>query len=272
MDYNSSVTYLIKKFPYIPDTLLVLGSGFANYVNSVEIDYEIPYSEIPGFKIPTNHMHQGKLILGRACENQVLIMQGRIHYYEGYDMPDIIYPIRVFRLMGLKNVILTNASGGISPEYDPGTLVFVKDHISCLVPNCLRGENDPEFGVRFPDSTNIYTESVRKDLIQRCRKKGIEVKEGVYIQTAGPSFETPAEINAYRILGADIVGMSTACEAIAASHAGMTVCCLSCVTNYASGIAKKKLTAYEIDETIGKVFPTIEIVINDIINYFANGR
>lgn len=269
LEYNSCVTYLAKEFPYIPDTVLVLGSGFADYVHTVESDYEISYAELPGFRVPTNKMHRGKLILGRVRGKQVLIMQGRIHYYEGYDMSDIVFPLHVFRLMGLKNVILTNASGGISPGYDPGTLVFVKDHISSFVPNCLRGENDSRFGVRFPDSSDIYTESVRSDMIRRCQDFGIAVKEGIYVQTAGPSFETPAEIKAYRVMGADIVGMSTACEAIAASHAGMKVCCLSCVTNYASGVIQKKLTAEEIDETINQVYPQIETVINNIVDYFA---
>lgn len=272
LDYDSCVDFLKKSIPYIPSTLLVLGSGFSNYITYITIDYEIPYSEIPGFQVPTNEAHRGRLLVCRFNGHKILVMQGRIHYYEGYEMKDIVFPIRVFKLLGITNIILTNASGGISPDCKPGTLVIVKDHIASLVPNCLRGENDVRFGVRFPDSSDIYSRRIRNDILSRCSALGIDLKEGVYIQTPGPSFETPAEIKAYGLLGADIVGMSTACEAIAASHAGMNVCCLSCVTNYASGITPVKLTVQEIDETISKVYPKIQIVLTDIIEYFVHRR
>lgn len=268
-DYDSCVNYLTNSISYIPNTVLILGSGFSNYANSIMIDYEIPYSKIPGFPIPMNVAHPGKLLVGRSNGHKILIMQGRVHYYEGYDVSDIVFPIRVFKLMGVNNIILTNASGGINKEYEPGTVVLVKDHIASLIPNSLRGKNEDRFGERFPDSSNIYSKKIRNDIKNRCTSLGINLKEGVYIQTPGPSFETPAEIRAYGLLGADLVGMSTACEAIAASHAGMNICCLSCVTNYASGITKNRLTVSEIDDTISKVYSQIEIVLTEVIEYFA---
>lgn len=271
LDYDSCVEFLSREITDLPSTLMILGSGFSNYADSMKIEKEIPYSEIPGFLVPTNQSHPGKLLVGNVKENRVVVMQGRFHFYEGYDVKDIVFPIRVFRLMGVKNVILTNASGGIGADCVPGSLVLVKDHISSLVPNCLRGSNDERFGERFPDSSDIYCEKARSEIRRRCSALGIELREGVYIQTPGPSFETPAEIRAYGLLGADIVGMSTACEAIAASHTGMQVCCLSCVTNYASGITKSPLSVEEIDTTIQKIYPKLKIVLTEIVDYFSGG-
>lgn len=269
IDYDSCVDFLSRKIADIPNTLMILGSGFSKYASTMKIEIEIPYSEIPGFLLTTNESHPGNLLVGEIKENRVVVMQGRFHFYEGYDVKNIIFPIRIFRLMGVKNVILTNASGGISPDCTPGTLVIVKDHISSLVPNCLRGQNDERLGVRFPDSSDIYSKEARNEILRRCSALGIELKEGVYIQTAGPSFETPAEIRAYGLLGADIVGMSTACEAIAASHAGMQVSCLSCVTNYASGISKTPLRVEEIEDTIHNIYPKLETVLTEMVDYFS---
>lgn len=268
--YAKCAAFLKQQLPFIPETVVVLGSGHADFVKSLQVVYEISYADIPGFCTPTNEGHAGRLVAGFSEGNRVLVMQGRLHYYEGYDMEEIVFPIRVFCLMGVRNIILTNASGGIKAEYGPGSLVLLKDHISSFVPNPLRGRNDERIGVRFPDSGDIYDKKAREEISRRCFQCGLPVKEGVYVQTQGPAFETPAEIRFYGMIGADIVGMSTACEAIAARHAGLRVSALSCVTNYACGITENKLTIEEVEENIKKVSRQIENVLKIMIEVYSS--
>ena len=268
--YDECAAFLKQRLPFIPETVLVLGSGQNDLVKMFHIVYEISYKDIPGFGVPTNEGHLGRLIVGLSGENRVLIMQGRLHYYEGYDVDEVVFPIRVFKLMGIRNIILTNASGGIKEGYSPGSLVLLKDHISSFVPNPLRGKNDARIGVRFPDTSDIYDKAARAEISRRCQECGLVVKEGVYVQTPGPAFETPAEIRFYGMIGADIVGMSTACEATAAVHAGLRVSALSCVTNYASGVSQNKLTIEEVDENTKKVSEKIEKILKIMIEVYSS--
>lgn len=227
----------------IPIIGVVLGSGLGNSISGLERCVEIPFEEIPFFPKATVKEHSGKLVFGFFANKPIVVMYGRVHYYEGYSMREVIRPIRLMKMLGIKTVFLTNSSGAISDSLEVGDIVLVNDHIASFVPNPLRGNNDIRFGTRFPDMSEIYD----KELIDYIRKKvKMQFKEGVYLQTAGPSFESPAEIKMYRNSGADLVGMSTACEAIAAVHSGLKVICASFVSNKASGIADSKLSMKEV--------------------------
>ena len=220
--------------------------GFAKNVEAVS---EIPYSEIKGFPVSTVSGHEGKFLFGTLSGKKIVLMQGRVHYYEGYSMEQVVLPVRVMRLIGAKKLILTNAAGGINPDFRPGDFMLIRDHISSFVPSPLRGPNKEEIGVRFPDMSRIYSTELRALAQKAADELGIDLKNGVYVQTAGPAYETPREIQMYKLLGADAVGMSTACEATAAVHCGMKVCAISCISNLAAGISENLLSHAEVKET-----------------------
>ena len=241
------------KTDFIPHTAIVLGSGlgdFAEKINPVEI---INYSELKGFPVSTNPMHKGRFIFGYLGNVSVVTMQGRIHYYEGYTMEQVVMPIRLIQMCGAKNIILTNAAGGINISLKPGNLMAITDHITSFIPSPLIGKNINELGIRFPDMTNVYDKQLTNILKQTAETLGLDLKEGVYLQTTGPNYETPAEIKVYRTLGADAVGMSTACEAMAAVHCGMRVCGISCITNLAAGITGEPLSDKEVGDVAAAV-------------------
>ena len=242
-----------KRTDFIPKIAIVLGSGLGSLADEIELAESIPYSEIEGFPVSTVSGHAGRFVFGYIDNVPVVIMQGRVHYYEGYDMADVVMPIRLMGLMGAKCLFLTNAAGGINTSFYPGCLMMIRDHLSFAVPSPLRGANVDELGTRFPDMSGIYSERLQKILVESAEKLGIELFEGVYIQTPGPNYETPAEIHAYRTLGADAAGMSTACEAIAAHHMGLEVCGVSCISNLAAGMSDKKLAHDEVKETAERV-------------------
>ncbi len=231
-----------------PDTAIILGSGLSQAATLTE-ENSLTFGDIPGFPVPTVIGHSGRVSVGHIRGRLVLVQRGRIHYYEGYSLAEVTIPVRAYALLGVKNLIITNASGGIAEDFHPGDLVLISDHINMLGGNPLRGPNLDRLGPRFPDMTAAYDPELRALAKQVGRELGIELKEGVYLATMGPSYETPAEIKAFRILGADLVGMSTVPEVIAARHAGMRVLGISCVTNYAAGLTGQPLTHEEVIET-----------------------
>ncbi len=239
------------KIPFKPQTALVLGSGLGGYAESGDIRIEgvLNYQDIEGFPRSTVEGHKGRFVFGYVGEVPVVCMQGRVHYYEGYSMNEVVLPIRLMRLMGAKNLFLTNAAGGINTSYAPGDLMLIQDHISSLVPSPLIGPNLEKLGPRFCDMTDTYDAEYRTLLKKTAEKIGVSLQEGVYIQFSGPQYETPAEIRMARALGADAAGMSTACEAVAAHHAGMRVCGISCISNMAAGVTGEKLSHEEVQET-----------------------
>ncbi len=242
-----------QKLPFEPKTALVLGSGLGGYADSIRMEGSLDYQDIEGFPRSTVEGHKGRFVFGYVEDVPVVCMQGRVHYYEGYAMSDVVLPIRLMRLMGAETLFLTNAAGGINTAYAPGDLMLIRDHISSLVPSPLIGPNLDAMGPRFCDMTDTYDARYRSILKETARNVGIPLQEGVYIQFSGPQYETPAEIRMARTLGADAAGMSTACEAIAAHHAGMRVCGISCITNMAAGVTGKQLSHAEVQETADRV-------------------
>ena len=259
--------YAMNRLNFKPETAIVLGSGLGDFADTIDVKNVLDFAEIPGFPVTTNKNHKGKFVCGKIEDKDVIIMQGRIHYYEGYKMEQVVMPIRLMKLLGAKNIILTNASGGISDKLEKGDLMMITDHISSFVPSSLIGGNIDEIGERFPDMTHVYNEEMQQIIRNSADKLNIEIKEGVYLQTTGPNYETPAEIKMYKLLGADAVGMSTACEAMAAHHAGMKVCGISCITNKAAGIEDVALNDEDVKDvakTVAEDFKKLlrEIVVN----------
>lgn len=261
-----SAEYIQKRLTTKPQIGIVLGSGLGPLVNEVKEQIEIDYGDIPNFPIPTVEGHAGKLIAGEIGGKPVLVMKGRFHFYEGYDISQVVFHIRVFKLLGISHILVTNAAGGVNRDFSPGDLMLITDHISFFAPSPLRGKNADEFGVRFPDMSEAYN----KELIAMAEKTagelGIKLQKGVYAFTQGPMYETPAEIRALRILGADAVGMSTVPEVIAARHAGMKVLGISCITNMAAGILEQPLSHEEVMETAKKVETRFVSLVNKLIS------
>jgi len=236
-----------------PTIGLVLGSGLGDYADTLEDTVRIAYSDIPNFPVPSIPGHTGALVFGRKCGREVVVMQGRIHYYEGLPQQEITLPIRVLAALGVKTVVLTNACGGVNLSFTPGDLMLISDHINYSGANPLVGPNLDAFGPRFPDMSDLYTASLRKAIREKAQDAGIPLQEGVYAMYSGPNYETPAEIRMFRILGADTVGMSTVPEALVAGHCGMQVVGVSCVTNMAAGVLPVKLSHAEVTETANRV-------------------
>jgi purine-nucleoside phosphorylase len=244
---------------------LVLGSGLGAFADSLSDATRVPYSEIPSFPQSTAIGHAGRMVIGNAGNVPVAAMQGRVHLYEGYSAQEITLPIRVFARMGIHAVILTNAAGGIDLSYSQGALVLIRDHINLQGTNPLVGANDDRFGVRFPDMTHAYSRAYREIAREEAEKMSLILHEGVYAGLLGPSYETPAEIEYLRRIGADLVGMSTVAEVIAARHMGMDVLAISCVTNMAAGIVDQPLSHAEVMETGERVKSTFETLLRAII-------
>jgi len=243
----------------------VLGSGLGGFADSLSEATRIPYSEIPSFPRSTAIGHAGQFVIGKAGNVTVAAMQGRVHLYEGYSALEVSFPIRVFARMGVTSVILTNAAGGINRSYSQGALVLIRDHINLQGQNPLVGANDDRFGPRFPDMSEVYAKAYRAAARDEAGKQGIELAEGVYAALLGPSYETPAEIEYLRRIGADLVGMSTTCEAIAARHMGMKVLAISCVTNMAAGILDQPLSHAEVMETGERVKAKFEALLRAVL-------
>jgi len=253
------------KTSFTPDVALVLGSGLGGYADEIDIKAQISYSDIEGFPVSTVPGHHGGFVFGYVKDVPVVVMKGRVHYYEGYSISDVVLPIRLMGLMGAKSLLLTNAVGGINKTYGVGDFMLIRDHILFGVPSPLIGPNIEELGTRFPDMSEVYKKDLQEKIKMAAKKINIELREGIYLQTTGPNFETPAEIRAYEALGADVVGMSTACEAIAANHMGMKVCGISCVSNAAAGISKTPLTHDEVQEMADQAAPRFKALVTEAI-------
>ena len=255
-----------QKTSFVPHTALVLGSGLGSFGEKISLEAAVPYAELPGFPISTVPGHQGRFLFGYVEEEPVVVMQGRVHFYEGYSMEEVVLPLRVMAALGARRLVLTNAAGGIDPAFHPGDLMVLTDHIASFVPSPLIGPNVDALGPRFPDMTEVYSLRLREKLHAAGKKLGIPLQEGIYLQTTGPQYETPAEIRLYRSLGASAVGMSTACEAIAARHLGLEVCGISCITNLAAGLGNKPLSHQEVQETADQAAQRFQSLVWELLS------
>ena len=254
-----------KKTDFKPEVALILGSGLGDFADEIKIEATVDYTDIEGFPTSTVAGHKGRFVFGYVGSVPVVIMQGRVHYYEGYPMTDVVLPTRLMGMMGAKKLILTNAAGGANPEYKPGDFMMITDHITTGVPSPLIGENIDELGARFPDMSEVYSLRLQ-DVIRKCADKcGVKPQEGVYVQFTGPNYETPAEVRLAQKWGGDAVGMSTACEAMAARHMGFETCGISCITNMAAGISKEELNHKEVQETADRVAKSFKELITEIV-------
>lgn len=257
-----------EKVDFKPKVAIVLGSGLGNYADDIRVEAEMDYSEIEGFPVSTVPGHAGKFIFGYVGEVPVVCMKGRVHYYEGYPISDVVLPTRLMRMMGAEILFLTNASGGINTDFKAGDFMLLTDHISSYAPNPLIGLNIDEFGTRFPDMSEVYDIDLRDVIADAAKSCGIDLRQGVYLQTTGPSFESPAEITMFSRLGADAVGMSTAIEAITANHMGMKICGISCVCNLAAGLSANPLTHEEVQEAANAAAPLFKRLLTESVQRF----
>lgn len=253
------------RIPFVPKTALVLGSGLGDYAEHFPVEGEIPYREIEGFPVSTVQGHKGRFVFAHVGEVPVVMMQGRVHYYEGYPMTDVVLPIRLMRRMGAEILFLTNAAGGVNYDFQAGDFMMITDQISSFVPSPLIGPNSEELGPRFPDMSRIYDKDLQEILRNTARELGIPLREGTYLQLTGPNFESPHEVKMCRILGADAVGMSTACEAVAANHMGMRICGISCISNLACGMTEQPLSHQEVQEVADRVAPLFRQLVTESI-------
>lgn len=259
-----------EKISFEPQVALILGSGLGDYAEQIQVEAVLDYHDIEGFPVSTVLGHKGRFVFGYIQNVPVVIMQGRVHFYEGYDMHDVVLPTRLMGMLGAKVLFLTNAAGGMQKGMHAGDFMLITGHISSFVPSPLIGPNIEELGTRFPDMSEVYKKDLQEIIRNTAINCGIPLKEGVYVQTTGPNYETPEEIRMYRSLGADAVGMSTACEAMAANHMGMRVCGISCISNLAAGISENPLTHAEIQETADRVAPLFQQLITASVVNIAN--
>lgn len=257
-----------ERTDFVPRVAIVLGSGLGDYAEQIRVETEVPYGEIPGFPVSTVPGHAGKFIFGYVDDVPVVCMKGRVHYYEGYDISDVVLPIRLMRLLGAEILFLTNAAGGVNTSFHAGDLMLIKDHISVFAPNPLIGANIEELGTRFPDMSTVYDGELQAKIKTAARDNDIFLQEGVYAQLTGPSFESPAEIRMLRALGCDAVGMSTVVEAIAANHCGMKICGISCICNLAAGLSANPLNHEEVQEAADAAAPKFKKLVTEAVKKF----
>ena len=253
------------RIPFRPSLALVLGSGLGDYAERIEIEASIDYHEITDFPVSTVSGHKGRFVFGHIGAVPVVIMQGRVHFYEGYSIEEVVLPERLMHLMGAEILFLTNACGSANPAYQAGDFMLLTDHILYSVPNPLIGANAEELGVRFPDMSEVYDSALRKEIFACAKDLGISLREGVYMQFSGPSFETPAEVKMAHILGADAVGMSTACEAVAGRHCGMRICGISCISNLGAGLSEEPLSDEDVKVVANRVAPLFKKLVTEAI-------
>ncbi len=260
-----------KKTDFTPKVALVLGSGLGDYADTIRVEAVLDYHDIEGFPVSTVPGHKGRFIFGYVGDVPVVCMQGRVHYYEGYAMTDVVLPVRLMKLMGAEVLFLTNAAGGIKQGMQAGDLMMITGQIASFVPSPLIGTNIEELGPRFPDMSEIYDKDLQKLIRRAAVELDIPIQEGTYLQLTGPNFETPQEITMCRTLGADAVGMSTACEAVAANHMGMKICGISCISNLACGISPVPLCHEEVQETADQTAPLFQKLVSRIITLIGEG-
>lgn len=268
---NEAYEYVRKFTDFVPEVCLILGSGLGGVIQDVEIEKEFLYNEIPSFPVSTTPYHDGKLILGNLRGVKVLVFSGRVHLYEGYTPNEVVRPVRLSYLLGARKLVLTNSAGGINKDYKVGDIVLIYDHISSFVESPIKGDIRREFGTKnlFPDMSDVYNKNLLEIVVKEGEKQGITIKKGVYLQTTGAQYETPAEIRFFEIIGADLVGMSTAVEATAGVHAGMKVVALSTVTNMACGISKTALSHEEVKAVAGQTAEKLKNLIYGAIEKIA---
>lgn len=265
---NQSVHFIKSQCALSPEVGVILGSGLGEFADTLEEKVAVPYETIPHFKKVSVVGHAGRLVIGNIKGKPTAVMQGRYHYYEGHDIREVVFPVRVLCRLGIKKLLLTNAAGGINPMLVPGDLMIIRDHINMMGVNPLKGENDERLGPRFPDMSRVYDEKLINIIAETMASMGMGVKRGVYLALSGPSYETPAEIKMLSVLGADAVGMSTVPEAIVARHMGVTVAGISCVSNLAAGISKTPLSHDEVTETANRVKGHFIKLLTNIIPQF----
>lgn len=258
-----------EKTDFVPKVAIVLGSGLGNYADQIKVECEIPYDQIQDFPVSTVPGHAGKFIFGYLDQVPVVCMKGRVHYYEGYPISDVVLPIRLMKMLGAEILFLTNASGGINTSFHAGDLMLITDQIACFAPNPLIGHNIDELGVRFPDMSHVYDQELQDIIKKKAKENGIFLQQGVYVQLTGPSFESPAEIRMLRTLGADAVGMSTVVEAIVANHMGMKICGISCVCNLAAGMTANPLSHKEVQEAADQAAPLFTKLVTESVKGFV---
>lgn len=262
---DEAVRIIRQHTDLVPEVGMILGSGLGDYADRIENPVKIPYQDIPNFPVSTVAGHAGQFVLGNRNGKTVIAMQGRIHYYEGYTQRQITLPVRIMKRLGIRNMLLTNASGGVNRSFAPGTLMVISDHINYSGSNPLLGPNFEIDGLRFPDVSRVYPKELRDKLRQCAAREGIALQEGVYMMFSGPCYETPAEVRMARTLGADAVGMSTVPEGIVCAHCGIPVLGISCITNYAAGILDQPLSHQEVVETAARVKDTFVQVVDLIL-------
>ena len=255
-----------KKTDFVPAIGVVLGSGLGEYANEIKVVATVEYSEIEGFPVSTVMGHQGKFVFGYSDEVPVVVMAGRVHYYEGYPMTDVVLPTRLMGMLGAKVLFLTNAAGGVNEHFRAGDFMLITDHIASMVPSPLIGENLDQLGERFPDMSNAYDKDLQCVIRKTVLNHSIPLQQGVYCQFTGPAFETPHEVKMAKILGADAVGMSTAVECIAANHMGLKVCGISCISNLAAGISPVALSHQDVFDTANLVAPLFRKLVRESVN------
>ncbi len=258
-----------EKTDFVPKVAIVLGSGLGDYAQQIQVVTEVEYSEIEGFPVSTVPGHAGRFIFGYVDGIPVVCMKGRVHYYEGYDIADVVLPARLMKLLGTEILFLTNAAGGVNTSFHAGDLMLIRDHIAVFAPNPLIGPNMEELGTRFPDMSTVYDKDLQQIIRETAKDNGIFLQEGVYTQLTGPSFESPAEIRMLRTLGCDAVGMSTVVEAIAANHMGMKICGISCICNLAAGMTKNPLTHEEVQEAADGAAPGFKKLVTESVKRFG---
>lgn len=258
-----------EKTDFVPKVAIVLGSGLGDYAESIQVECEVSYGEIEGFPVSTVPGHAGKFIFGYVGNVPVVCMKGRVHYYEGYSVSDVVLPTRLMRLLGAEILFLTNAAGGVNTSFHAGDLMLIRDHIALFAPNPLIGPNIDELGTRFPDMSNVYDTELQNVIRKAAKDNNIFLQEGVYAQLTGPSFESPADVRMMRVLGSDAVGMSTVVEAIAANHMGMRICGISCISNLAAGMTSNPLTHQEVQEAADLAAPNFKKLVTESVKGMA---
>lgn len=264
----SCVEAVRAKTDFVPKVAIILGSGLGDYAQQIRVETEVSYEDIPGFPVSTVPGHAGKFVFGYVDDVPVVCMKGRVHYYEGYEISDVVLPIRLMKLLGAKILFLTNAAGGVNTSFHAGDLMLIRDHIAAFAPNPLIGSNIEELGTRFPDMTDVYDKDLSQIILETAQENDIYLQEGIYTQMTGPSFESPADVRMLSVLGTDAVGMSTVVEAIAARHCGMRICGISCICNLAAGLSANPLSHEEVQEAADKAAPKFKKLVTESVRRF----
>ena len=257
------------KTDFVPKVAIVLGSGLGDYAKQIRVETEVSYEDIPGFPVSTVPGHAGKFIFGYVGDVPVVCMKGRVHYYEGYAISDVVLPIRLMKLLGAEILFLTNAAGGVNTSFHAGDLMLIRDHIAAFAPNPLIGPNVDELGTRFPDMSEVYDRKLSQIILDTAQEYDVYLQEGVYTQMTGPSYESPVDVKMLRVLGCDAVGMSTVVEAIAARHCGMRICGISCISNLAAGLSPNPLNHKEVQEAADKAAPKFQKLVTESVKKFV---